>query len=317
MSNQPSEMKPDVAPANATKPWLISTTFKRHGVWALPAGVLTSILGACVVLFVVDPEYEATHILQSNNSYILSNELLDGPMDVVRNEFPLIMSPEVLDDVLADPELKSVPSFSKPELREIEIRKRIKVSSGGTDDLVLITYRDSDKKQVAKVANAIAEEYVKERRRFDDLRLRNLEKSLRLPIDQARRNVEETRRTYEELAKKVYSKNPLATGRESEEETKQSVGQEIRGIETSELLFVQKHLEQESELLDKLNARLLALRAEQGRGSSVITRSIAREPSAPMEHWPMGTMVLAAGLAFFLPFAFAILIELRKSSVEK
>ncbi|MDX1928071.1 MAG: hypothetical protein SFV81_16210 [Pirellulaceae bacterium] len=312
MSNESSETKSDISQAHATKPWLIASTIKRHLVWALPAGILMSIFGACLVLVDVAPEYEATHILQANHDFVLSRDVIDIGKDRAINEIPLIMSPEVLDDVLADPQFKSVPSFSNPELREREIRRRLTVSRGGTDDLLLITYRDSDKFQVAKVANAIAEEYVKERRRFDDLRFRSLEKSLRQPIDQARRNVEDARRLYEDLAKKVYGKNPFATGRESTEGEQSSVGQEIHGIETAELLFAQKRFEQESELFDKLNARFLAVRAEQGRGSSLVTRSLAREPSSPIEDWPLDTMALAACLAFFLPFSLAILVESRR-----
>ena len=318
MSNLSSEMKSDITPTSATKSWLIWTAFKRHCVWALPAGVLTSILGACAVLAVVAPEYEATCILQASHDFVLSKDVIDVGKDLATNEFPLIMSPEVLDVVLEDPQFKSLPSFSNPELREREIRKRLRVNTGGTDSLLLIGYRDSDKKQVAKVANAIAESYVTERRRFDDRRLQTLERSLRQPIDQARRNVEESRRRYEELAKKVYGKNPFAISHESKEEgvEQSSAGQESHGIDNAELLFAQKHLEQESEFFDRLNARFLALRAEQGRGSSLVTRSPAREPSAPIEDWPMDKMLLAAGLAFFLPFAFAMLVELRKSSAE-
>lgn len=313
-SNESNEMKSDTTPTSIIKPWFIWTAFKRHGVWALPAGVLMSILGACVVLAVVTPQYEAVHILQSNHDYILNNDLVERRMDVARNSRPLIMSPVVLDAVLADPQFRSLPSFSNPELRESEFRKRLKVSSGGTDDLVLISYRDSDRKQVAQVANAVAESFVAERRRFENSRLSNLERSLRTPVDQARRNVEESRKLYEELAKRLYSKNPLATSRESKEEgvEQSGAGQERKGIETTELYFAQKRLAEETENFDKLSARLLALRAEQGRGSSFVTRSMAREPSAPIEDWPVDKMMLAAGLAFFLPFAFAMLFELRK-----
>ena len=121
----------------------------------------------------------------------------------------------MLDVVLSDPELRSVPSLSDPNTRESAIQKRVRISSGGTDDLLMITYHDSDRKLVAKVANAIAASYVQERRRYQHLRLVNLEKSLMLPIEQARRNIEETRRMYEALSEKILGKNPFATSGES------------------------------------------------------------------------------------------------------
>ena len=143
-----------------------------------------AILGAIVVVSSVVPEFEATHILQTSSDFVLSSDLVGVPKDLAKNELPLIMSPVVMDEVLADPALSSVPSLSDPETREREIRKRLKVSSEGTVDRLLITYRDTDKEQVAKVANAIAQSYVQERRRYDDRRLLNLEKSLVQPLEQ-------------------------------------------------------------------------------------------------------------------------------------
>ena len=76
--------------------------FRRHCVRAFPAGVLMAILGAIVVVSSVVPEFEATHILQASSDFVLSSDLVGVPKDLAKNELPLIMSPEVMDEVLAD-----------------------------------------------------------------------------------------------------------------------------------------------------------------------------------------------------------------------
>ncbi len=212
----PSQYKKPTAPVGpAFDPWLLWVALRRHWAWTIPAGSLIALMGATFVFLTFEPEYEATHILQANRNYVLSKDLVDVSKDLAKNERMIILSYEVLSEVLADPELKSVPSLSDPETRESEIRKRVKISSGGSEDLLMIGYRDTDRKQVAKVANAIAAEYKKERRRYDELQLRNVEKSLMQPIDQARRNVEDARRIYEDLSKQVYGKSPFSNSGDS------------------------------------------------------------------------------------------------------
>ena len=223
-----------------------------------------------------------------------------------------------MDEVLADPALRSVPSLSDPETREREIRRRLKVSSEGTVDLLLITYRDTDKEQVAKVANAIAESYVQERRRYEDLRLLNLEKSLVRPLEQARRNVEEARRLYEELSKRLIGINPFARTKEAfvVECNQDKMPLKNSGIETADLFFAGKKLSLEIAFFDKLSERRFALRAEHGRAASIATRSIAKAPSAPIEAPLFKKMLMVAGIPFLLLFVLAVLIGFRRQKIS-
>ena len=277
-----------------------------------------AILGAIVVVSSVVPEFEATHILQTSSDFVLSSDLVDVPKDLAKNELPLIMSPVVMDEVLADPALSSVPSLSDPETREREIRKRLKVSSEGTVDLLLITYRDTDKEQVAKVANAIAQSYVQERRRYDDWCLLNLEKSLLQTLEQARRNVEEDRRIFEALSKKTIGINPFARTKEVsvDEFNQDKMPLKNSGIETAELFFAGKKLALEIAFFDKLSERRFALRAEHGRAASIATRSFAKEPSAPIEAPLVKKTLMVAGIAFLLPFVLAMLIGFRGQKIS-
>ncbi len=318
MSEQSSELhSSDLRPGSsiANRPRSIGIALGRHCIWGLPAGLFMAALGAFGVWVAVAPEYEATHILQANYDFVLSRDFEGSSSGLARNERPLIMSPVVLDDVLADPQLSALPSLSDPNLRERNLRKGLTVTSAGTDDLLLITFRDTDRQSVAKLANAIAASYVRERRRFEEIRLANLEHSLLQPIEQSRRNVEESRRFYQELMKRLSQSRALSKSSDSTHEAEEQNGLQsaMFELENADTVFVKKKLEFESDYYDKLNARLLALRAERGRSASLITRSPAREPHAPIDDLPINRMLLAGGLAFFLPFALAILIELRRN----
>ncbi len=462
MANPIQSKKPPVAPGAAFDPWLLWVALRRHWAWVLSSGLVLAVIGATVVFFTFEPEYEATHILQANRSYVLNKEMADNSKDLAKNDRAIILSPEVLGEVLADPALKSVPSLSKEATRESEIRRRIKISNGGSEDLLMITYRDPDRNQVANVANAIAEEYKTERRKYDDLQLRELEKSLLQPISQARGTLEAARKAYEDLSKKVYGKSPFSTSPDSlggesllnqdrrtlvdldlrevslnsalttkqgelsqaayqtfsdheikdfvnsdeavqklqakiqfnEEEIRsyeqremqllraerikelkrelaswekelekqknlmrskaeevlreratKRLTQEVKGIEaqiedlkarrqalsaqvdqetarlekngveTADLAFAHKKLNYESEYYDKLNDRLLTLRAEMGRGSTVTSRSVAQTPNLPIEETPIKKILMVAVAAFMFPFALAVLWEFHAKRI--
>ncbi len=202
-------------PSVAFDPWVLWVALRRHWAWVLPSGVLIATVASFLIFYTFVPEYEATQILQANHDFVLSRELVDVPKDLSKSERQLILSPVVMTEVLADPELRSVPSLSNSETRESEIRKRVKISNGGAENLLLISYRDIDRDQVAKVANAIAASYVQERKRFDALRLKNVIDSLTKPIEQFERMVKEDREQLMELSEKYTGVNPFKSTSES------------------------------------------------------------------------------------------------------
>lgn len=214
MSNQ--QTKKATQPATpAFDPWLLWVAFRRHWAWVLSAGTVLAVVGAAAILLAFEPEYEATHILQANRNYVLSKDTVASAKDLAKSDRVIIMSPEVLGDVLADPTLTKVPSLADAATRDAEMRRRLRISNSGSEDIVAIAYRDTDRNEVHKVANAVADEYIKERRLYDERQLRELEKSLRQPIDQARRNVDDARKEYEGVFKKVYGKSPFSSSPDS------------------------------------------------------------------------------------------------------
>ena len=421
-------------------------------------------IGSFAVWLTFVPEFEAIHIMQANQDFVLSRDLMEVQKDLVRNERPLIMSPLVLDEVLALPELKSVPSLSNPDTAEFEIRRRLKVSNAGSDNLLTISFRDTDRKQVAKVANAIADSFKREKRRLEEVRLKNIEASLTQPIELWRRNVAEARSQWVELSKKLTGSDPfknssegadgatyleglrgkfveweveeralnanLATlqsglsqisdvnlpvdpreiqsyldrdrdvmqqraklaenqseirsierkeqegmlaGRYSslkrevislqsqlenlESQTRTKAQEALRleytrrqqkaiqvleaqienlkvkrdtfnadyeqekdrlgqfGGETTELYLAREHYDREREVFDKLSNRLVLLKAERGRGLSITTISMAKDPNLALEETPIKKMGMVSGIAFVLPFMLALLLEFRAKRI--
>lgn len=306
MSNQSDNITPAVTNGASDRSSHAQALY-AHWVWAIPAGMVMAIIAAFVVHFMEVPEFEATHILQR------SGDLGDAPNNFVTNGRAIIMSPLVVDELFADPELKLVPSFADPIKRKIELRKRVKLSNGGTSNLLLITYRDTDKAEVAKVANAIAALYVQDENHNVKQRFVSFEKNLIRPLETARRNLRQARALYEEILEKVSHNNPseFTNSASVAEDASDKIQLVKSGVETSELYFARERVDDETEYLAQLESRVLALKAEQDRGVSITTRSLAKEPNGPIEQPLVRKMLAVGGAAFLLPFLFALLINRR------
>ena len=248
MSNPSHVKKPSHSQSTAFDPWLLWVALRRHWAWVIPAGVVMAAAGSYAVLYTFVPEFEATHILQANQDFVLSKDLTESQKDLAKNERPLIMSPLVLGEVLGLPELRSVPSLSNPNTAEFEIRKRLKISNSGADNLLTISFRDVDRNQVAKVANAVAESFKNQRRLLEEKRLKNIETSLAQPIETWRRNVAEARNQWVELSKKLTGSDPFKNPDEGPEGASYLGG--LRGK------FVEWEVEESA-----LSARLVSLQA--------------------------------------------------------
>src|SRR5690606_39197257 len=106
-------------------------------------------------------EYQATHILETNKDYIVFEGVLSGPVDISGAERQLIVSPLVIEPVLADPEVCQAPSLRNPATRVQEIRDRMSLGNAGSKRLLSVSYRDPDPQHAAAVCNAIVEAYLR------------------------------------------------------------------------------------------------------------------------------------------------------------
>src|SRR5690606_12653674 len=152
-------------------PWVLWVTFRRAWFWAIPLGLLLAIPASYTVYNGFVPEYEATHILEANQDYVVFKGVLTGPSDLRGSERQLLSNAVVIDPVLADPEVNKAPSLRDPGARASNIRKRMSVGNAGTKELLTVSYRDPDPQYAAIVCNAIVESYLRQRQAFDNKRI--------------------------------------------------------------------------------------------------------------------------------------------------
>ena len=195
------------SPAQPFDPWLLWVAFRRHWMWVVPVGLILAAPSSFAVYYSFVPEYEATHVLEANRDFVLSKDILEMRGDLARNERAIILNQRVLDPVLADTSLATVPSFSNPNMKESEVRRRIRVGNAA-DHLMTISYRDTDRARVADVANKIAESYIREKSKIDGARLKEMENWLDHPITLASREVENAWNKYVELSKRSTGFDP-------------------------------------------------------------------------------------------------------------
>ena len=97
MSNPSHVKKSSHAQNTAFDPWLLWVALRRHWAWVIPSGVVLALAATYAVSSTFVPEFEATHILQANQDFVLSKDLTETQKDLAKNERPLIMSPLVLE----------------------------------------------------------------------------------------------------------------------------------------------------------------------------------------------------------------------------
>ena len=175
-SMQPQQ--PPSANQKAFDPWIIWVTCRRCWPWAVPIGTLLACVVAIVVKETFVPRYQAGHWLEAREDYLVFKDVMPTVRDLARTERSLFYSQIVLGPVLADPSLRKAPSLSDPQKAEANIRSNLSLQSGGTSSRVIVSYTDTDPVAAAKIADAIAESYLRSRESFDSQQVEKLVKHL-------------------------------------------------------------------------------------------------------------------------------------------
>ncbi len=192
---QSSRSAPSPSKSNSTSPsgfdpWILWVTVRRCWFWAAPVGLVLAAIAGFAVLKTFVPRYQATHLLEANNDYVVFKDVMPMIDDLARTEQPLFYNAIVLDPVLSDPELRSAPSLSDPETAEKNLRKNLSIKSAGSKSQLLVGYEESDREMAAKVCNAVVNAYLRQRDMFDSTRVNNLERWLEPEIQRWQAEVE-------------------------------------------------------------------------------------------------------------------------------
>lgn len=194
--------------AAAFDPWIIWVTFRRYWPVALPAGGVLAAVTALVVLKSFVPMYRASHLLESNQDFVVFKNVMPSVKNLASTEKTLFFNPIVVDPVLADPEFRFAPSLSNPETAEANLIKNLRVISGGTGSRLLVSYQDSDREAAAMICNAVVESYLRQRDAFDNARVSNLERWLEPEIQRWEQAVEERQRVVQKLSEQTLGYAP-------------------------------------------------------------------------------------------------------------
>ncbi|MEO1526302.1 MAG: polysaccharide biosynthesis tyrosine autokinase [Planctomycetota bacterium] len=199
-------------------PWLLWVTLRRCWHWAVPVGLVLGCLAGLAVLKTFVPKFRASHILETNNEFILYKDVMPTFGDLAQTERAIILNSVVLDDVVNDPSLRSAPSLGDAEAAEQQLRANLKVTGAGSRQRMMVTYTETDRDYAARVCNAVVSNYLRVRADADQTRVNKLESLLVPEIDYWESEVERLQDKYKELTKSVGSQAGLLSA-----DTNQSV----------------------------------------------------------------------------------------------
>jgi polysaccharide biosynthesis transport protein len=208
--------------AQAFDPWILWLSFRKHWGWVIPLGLLLGSLAVVGIYSTFEKEYEATAMLEANRDFVVFPTNNGFGRDLAKSERQLIMQGGVLESVLASPKLASVPSLSNPNTREQEIAKRITISNAGTENYLMISYRDSNAKEAVKVCNEIVDQYLAIRDSAAQRRNQQLMDLLDPSIRHWKDDVASKRSRISELSRKSLGYDPFKIKTSDERNTREA-----------------------------------------------------------------------------------------------
>ncbi len=194
--------------ANQFDPWILWVTVRRCWMWAAPAGLVLAGIAAFIVIQAFVPMYRASHLLEANKDYVVFKDVTPAIDDMIATEKPLFYNSIVTGPVLADPQLRKLPSLSGPETAEANLLKNLHLVNGGTRRRLSVSYEDTDPVAAATICNAIVDSYLRQRDALDNVRVANLERWLDPEIRRWHQEVEERQRTVQKLSEQMFGYAP-------------------------------------------------------------------------------------------------------------
>ena len=203
-----STFEPPSQATAAFDPWVFWVTFRRCWWFAIPIGTMLSGLMALYVLKSFVPIYSASHLLEANQDFVVFQHVMPAVKNLASTEKALFFNAIVLDPVLAEPSCRTAPSLSDPATAESNLKQNLRVTSGGTESRLLVSYKDSDPVAAANICNIIVESYLRQRDAFDNTRVSNLERWLEPEIQRWEQAVEERQRIVQKCSEQTLGYAP-------------------------------------------------------------------------------------------------------------
>ena len=175
---------------------------RKHWKWLFPLGLLLSLIGCAGVLMLCRPVYEARFRLEVDPSnYIVFNDsVVKSSPEFVELQRAIMLSNSVLEKVVAEKVIASVPFLAKSKDPVVSLRQVVKVTPSAGNRLMDVKYQDQDPKIAAKIVNTLVDEYLRSRRSIEQVRSSSQERNVLAALNKAETEVESAKQRVRDLS---------------------------------------------------------------------------------------------------------------------
>ncbi len=189
-------------------PKLLLVTARRCWPWATPIGVALGAAIAFVIYSRFVPIYQATHLLEANQDYVLFEKAIPIPKNLAVTEKQLIYTDLVLDAVISQPDVQKIPGFAVADIAKGDLRRNLSIGNAGADTLLTISYKHPDPQVATLICNKVTEAYLAQREKLDNDRVSNLESWLAPSIESWKTESEMHEKRVRDLSKATFGFDP-------------------------------------------------------------------------------------------------------------
>lgn len=253
-------VNPEDPVSSASRPssWNPMRSIRRFWWWMVPTGILLASVAAYTTLQSFEPQFVGTSLLEANNDTLVFQNIHPSIPDLAESEKTVLLSPLVLEAVLADPKLRTAPSLSDPRHAEDNLFNNLSVTPAGSDLRMKVCYQDTDGDAAAMVCNAVVDAYLSQRSGFDSARSRNLERWIRPELQRWELEVEQRQVKVSKLSEQLYGKSASASNRKFLINSVTQLGSKLSDLETRlAVLDAQLSLDESSDESESKDAETL------------------------------------------------------------
>jgi capsular exopolysaccharide synthesis family protein len=176
--------------------------FRKHWRWMIPLGLLFSTIAGAGVLGFFKPTYEARFRLEvdPSNYIVFADTATRSSPEFVDLQKAVMFSNSVLEKVVADKAVASVPAIVNAKDPIQVLRKDVKVAASAGYRLMDVKYQDQDPKVAANVVNTLVDEYLRSRRSIEQIRTSNQERNVLAALSKAESEVEAAKQRVRDLS---------------------------------------------------------------------------------------------------------------------
>lgn len=169
--------------------------------WMLPLGLLLAALASGGVLAFFKPSYEARFRLEVDlANYVIFKEDRNYSNEFVDLQKAIMLGNNVLEKVISEPTIASIPKIAAAKDPFFQLRKDIKIASGAGARLIDVKYVDQDPAVAARLVNAIVDEYIRTRRNMEQIKTSMQERNVNAVLQKAEAEVEASKARVRELS---------------------------------------------------------------------------------------------------------------------